>query len=463
LDTLLASTPTSDTQCLTTAASSGIGGDTASSTSFAVLILLIIITCVICFTLHRRYGGGKVAKAKRQARERKMKEAKTEEGREPDDDSDMDDSDDEDAMLAGGIITGVMGGGVKLPKTAAQTGQLYQSGVVEPKHIEGSRVTFLDKLGEGAFGAVYLGFYESPDDESNNIGGAYNVAVKVLKQGALTKKQLQMMTRAEIVVALQSLDETNVPRVTAYSEGISAGSDASAYSEATEGVVDETAITASPTKPKSYNHMVRDELITELLDRQHLAHSELNATAINKGQLMDDSQWTMEDIKGELVNMDRDLSDARYRSLDHEELIAVALERQAKGVVLDGNSFERIHLTRMHKDELVALVDRFDAKKLRIENYERMNKRQRVEAYLQRDHATMDEKTLSTLIEVDICELLLELDEDAGEDEFGDGFVGAAPLTGMYDRMHKDDLVEAVLARQQDIADAEHEAKMKEA
>jgi hypothetical protein len=41
--------------------------------------------------------------------------------------------------------------------------------------------------------------------------GAYNVAVKVLKQGALTEKQLGMMTKQEIVSELKKLDENNVP------------------------------------------------------------------------------------------------------------------------------------------------------------------------------------------------------------------------------------------------------------
>lgn len=453
LEVQLAATPSSDTLCLTSAASSGVGGDAASSTSFAVLMLLIILTCLILYLLHRRYGGGKVAKARREARERKIKEAKTEEGREPDDDSECDDSDDEDVMIAGGLFTGTGGDVTKLPTVHRQK-STYQDGVVEPKHIEGSRVTFLDKLGEGAFGAVYLGFYDSPDDASNNIGGAYNVAVKVLKQGALTKKQLQMMTRQEVVAALQNLDDENVPKPQ-YSEGISAGSP---YDKSREGLIN-----VSQNPPKPYSRMAREELIDELLERQTLAHARLKTTALTRGQLADESQWTLEDIKGELVNMDRDLSDARYRGLDHEELVNTALKRQAEGLILDGNEFARLHLTRMHKDQLIGLIDRFDAKKLRLHSYEMMDQKQLIEAYLQRDDATMDAAGLAKLEPDDIVDCLLEMDENAGDDDVGDGYIGAAPLTGMYDRLHKDDLIEAVLTRQQEIADAEHESKMKEA
>ena len=66
------------------------------------------------------------------------------------------------------------------------------------RHIEGARVKLLDKIGEGLFGAVYLGVYDAPIDY-DGIGGEYNVAVKVLKEDGRTEEQIQMTMTTETV------------------------------------------------------------------------------------------------------------------------------------------------------------------------------------------------------------------------------------------------------------------------
>lgn len=480
LGTALPATLTSDAVCSGASASTGVGNDdAAANASFGLLVALIVITAGVLYKLNRHYGGGAVAKAKKDARQKRLKAPKLEEGREPDEDSDTDNSDDEEETFGGVSLAADRGRDSKvvLPKVSSPKVKTYKDGTVDPRHIEGSRVQFLDKLGEGAFGAVYLGFYDPPDDDQGNIGGAYNVAVKVLKQGALTEKQLAMMSRKEILEQLHSFDNASIPRVTAESDTIVAAPGENAYDQAGEGDVDATiAVTAavSNAKPKKYNQMSRESLIAEILARQKLVKGTLKGNALVRGELENEIEWTKADLQAQVVAMDDELAAIRYSKLDKNKLIDEILVRQSeRHITHRSGEFNKQQLERQNREQLVELVREFDDKELRINTYGEMPKIELIRAYAQRENHRLSESDLEKLEEQAIRKLLLDLDDDFEEaiaDEVDssddDGYeesIGATPLLGWYSKMEKAGLINAVLERQQQIADARAEEKMKEA
>jgi hypothetical protein len=69
--------------------------------------------------------------------------------------------------------------------------------------------------------------------------------------------------------------------------------------------------------------MSRDELIKMLLERQTLVRGFLKANALTRDQLEDDSEWTTTDLRTELIALDKELQDAKYKGLDSTEMVQV--------------------------------------------------------------------------------------------------------------------------------------------
>jgi hypothetical protein len=69
--------------------------------------------------------------------------------------------------------------------------------------------------------------------------------------------------------------------------------------------------------------MSRDELIKMLLERQTLVRGFLKANALTRDQLEDGSEWTTTDLRTELIALDKELQDAKYKGLDSTEMVQV--------------------------------------------------------------------------------------------------------------------------------------------
>jgi serine/threonine protein kinase len=502
LPTAFEATIVSDAVCGAAAASRGIGAnDDGANSSFAFIVALVLLTAFVVHRVNKHYGTGSIAKEKRAKKLQILTESKIEEGREPDDMSDDDDDDDDigSGMNNKGRNNADISAAAAAHVTLARTSKIktrYTDGTVEPRHIEGSRVKLLDKLGEGAFGAVYLGYYESPDDIDGNIGGAYNVAVKVLKQSLLTEKQLSMMTRREIVEQLVHLDNESTAAVSARSlwnaqdlarpnnnnnnNNINNNNNNN-NEDNNNNNNNNTGVSVTMGKRGAtarYRKQTREELVAELLERQKLRKHEVAQDALTRAELEDETLWTVEDLQREAALMDQDLAKAKYAVCDKDELVQSILTRQRDDGITHGDGvFSQQQLVRMNREQLVQLASEFDAKELCMQTYSAMDKVRLVRAYLQRSNGTATESELNLMSKRDIEQRLLELDDTDGivnnnnnnnnsssSSSSNEMQLDASPMVGeLYAHLGKDELIAAVLTQQQRIADAEAEAKMKEA